>query len=38
MRLHSQEKPPTTFSFILTNSCGLKMHGAALHVTEEIDS
>ncbi|CAM9247735.1 unnamed protein product, partial [Ectocarpus sp. 8 AP-2014] len=38
MRLHSQEKPPTTFPFILTNSCGLKMHGAVLHVTEEIDS
>lgn len=38
MRLHSHEKPPTTFPFVLTNSCGLKMHGAVLHVTEEIDS
>lgn len=38
MRLHGHEKPPTTFPFVLTNSCGLKMHGAVLHVTEEIDS
>lgn len=38
MRLHSHEKPPTTFPFVLTNSCGLKMHGAVLHITEEIDS
>lgn len=37
MRLHSNEKPPTTFPFVLTSSSGLKMHGAVLHITEEID-
>lgn len=37
MRLHGVETPPTTFPFVLTNSCGLKMHGAVLHVVEEID-
>lgn len=37
MRLRRQESPPTMFHFVLTNSCGLKMHGAALQVTEELD-
>ena len=37
MRLCSHEMAPTTFAFVLTNSCGLKMHGAVLHVTEEMD-
>lgn len=27
-----------TFPFVLTNNNGLKMHGAVLHVAEEIDS
>lgn len=26
------------FHFVLTNSCGFKMHGAVLQVTEEIDT
>lgn len=34
----SHETPPTTFPFVLTNNNGLKMHGAVLHVAEEIDS
>ncbi|CAN0261121.1 unnamed protein product, partial [Hapterophycus canaliculatus] len=37
MRLQSNEKSPTTFPFVLTSSSGLKMHGAVLHITEEID-
>lgn len=37
MHLLSEEGPPALFHFVLTNSCGLKMHGAVLHVTEEID-
>lgn len=37
MRLHSEEGPPTMFHFVLTNSCGLKMHGAVLQVMEEVD-
>ncbi|CAM9515935.1 unnamed protein product, partial [Sphacelaria rigidula] len=37
MRLQTEEGPPTMFHFVLTNSSGLKMHGAALHVTEELD-
>ena len=36
--MSSQEPPPTSFPFVLTNSNGLKMHGAVLHVAAEIDS